>query len=431
MQANQFKFNIENLIYLLILSIPLCAISGNLLLNLNLILTSLLGTFLIVKNKNFFFLKENFDLIILFLFFLTFFLITFFFHSTSLKLFSTIKFLFFSTTLVYFFKYNERDLNKIFFFYSIVCLVLIIDVIFQSYFLKNILGNAKNNIFNSSLYGDEKLAGFHIQFFSFFTIFYLSDLFKKKFLNDITLLLILIAIPLSIYVSLNRISIFSYFLGIILYFFLIDNRKKIITLISIPIFILIAQSHPDVKIKERYLSFFHHSSMIYDKFEKNFNYLKSAESNKKNNELQSEIDTNKRYYGSGHANLFSVAFYIWQENKFKGIGYKNFFKKCSELKNLVCSSHPHNIYLDILLTSGIFSFLLFCSIILMLFTKSLKVVFAKYHNQKLSYCLFISGFTFFFPLKSTGSLYASYYGTFIFLLLALIIFHFNKMLKKK
>ena len=96
--------------------------------------------------------------------------------------------------------------------------MLIIDVIFQSYFLKNILGNEKNNIFNSSFYGDEKLAGFHIQFFSFFTIFYLSDLFKKKFLNDISLLLILIAIPLSIYVSLNRISIFSYFLGIILYF---------------------------------------------------------------------------------------------------------------------------------------------------------------------------------------------------------------------
>ena len=96
--------------------------------------------------------------------------------------------------------------------------------------------------------------------------------------------------------------------------------------------------------------------MIYDKFEKNFNYLKSAESNKKNNELQSEINTDKRYYGSGHANLFSVAFYIWKENKFIGIGYKNFFKKCSELQNLVCSSHPHNIYLDILLTSGIFVF---------------------------------------------------------------------------
>ena len=55
MQANQFKFNIESSIYLLILSIPLCAISGNLLLNSNLILTSLLGTFLIVKNKKFFF----------------------------------------------------------------------------------------------------------------------------------------------------------------------------------------------------------------------------------------------------------------------------------------------------------------------------------------------------------------------------------------
>ena len=72
MQANQFKFNIESSIYLLILSIPLCAISGNLLLNSNLILTSLLGTFLIVKNKKFFF-KENFELIILSIFFLIFF----------------------------------------------------------------------------------------------------------------------------------------------------------------------------------------------------------------------------------------------------------------------------------------------------------------------------------------------------------------------
>ena len=72
--------------------------------------------------------------------------------------------------------------------------------------------------------------------------------------------------------------------------------------------------------------------MIYDKFEKNFNYLKSFESNKKNNKLQSKINTDKRYYGSGHANLFSVAFYIWQENKFKGIGYKNFLKNVVNLK---------------------------------------------------------------------------------------------------
>ena len=159
--------------------------------------------------------------------------------------------------------------------------------------------------------------------------------------------------------------------------------------------------------------------MIYDKFEKNFNYLKSAESNK-NNELQSEIDTIKDIT-EVVMQIYLVLLFIFGKNKFKGIGYKNFFKKCSELKNLVCSSHPHNIYLDILLTSGIFSFLLFCSIILMLFTKSLKVVFIKYHNQKLSYCLFISGFTF-LSFEKHGKFICVLLWDVHFFVIALIIF---------
>ena len=61
----------------------------------------------------------------------------------------------------------------------------------------------------------------------------------------------------------------------------------------------------------------------------------------------------------------------------------------------------------------------------------IKIVFSRYQNREISYCLFISCFTFFFPLKSTGSLYASYYGTFSFLLLAFAIFHFNNCIQKK
>ena len=47
---------------------------------------------------------------------------------------------------------------------------------------------------------------------------------------------------------------------------------------------------------------------------------------------KAKINTDKRYYGSGHANLFSVAFYIWKENKFIGIGYKNFLKNVVNFK---------------------------------------------------------------------------------------------------
>ena len=428
MQINLKKPSIDNTIFGLLLIMPLCAIAGNLLINLNLLLTSILGILLIFKNKNFSFFEKNIELIYLFLFFIISFFISIYFQSSILKFFLTLKFLFFTITIVKFLNRNEHALKKIFIFYSIICLILVIDVIFQSYFEKNILGYTNKYDYSSSFYGEEKLAGFHIQYFSFFAIIFLSNIFKKNIFNDLFLILMLVAIPLSIYVSLNRISILAYFLGVLIYFLLIDKRKKILTLISIPLFIFFAQSHPNEDIKVKYQSFFSHSSKIYTKFKENYNYLENIQ--------KSEIDTNakikadERYTGSGHANLFSVAIHLWKENKLLGLGYKNFFKKCRSLENLICSSHPHNIYLDILLTSGILSLVIFLMIIFLLLFKSIKIIFSRYQNSEVTNCLFISCFTFFFPLKSTGSLYASYYGTFSFLLLAFAIFHFNNCIQK-
>ena len=431
MQINQIKMSINNTIFALILMLPICAIAGNLLINLNILLTSVFGIFFIIRKKNLSILKENPELIFLSVFFLISFLISVFFQASTLKSFLTIKFLLFTITVVNFLNYNEDALKKISFFYSAIALFLVVDVIFQSYFLKSIFGFKVDSIFSSSFYGDEKLAGFHIQYFSFFIIFFMSNIFKSKILNDFFLILILVAIPLSIYVSLNRISLLLYFLGIILYFLIVNRKKKILTLISVPIFIFFALSHPNEKLAERYLSFFNHGSMIYEKFLENYTYLENIRTQ---NSLSSEndevkINGNKRYHGSGHANLFSVAFHIWSENKLLGIGYKNFFKECGKLDNLICSSHPHNIYLDILLNSGIINLIIFLIILIILFKKILKIILSKYQNKEITYCLFISCFTLFFPLQSTGSIYATYYGTFVFLLLSFAIYHFNKVNK--
>ena len=138
MQINQIKFDSGLLIYLLILSLPLCAIGGNLLINLNLFLTSVVGLILMIKNKEFDLFKENLELILLFLFFLIFFFINFYLQASVLKSFLVIKYFFFASSIVYFLKNYDYSLKKIFFFYSIICLFLIIDVIFQSYFSKNI-----------------------------------------------------------------------------------------------------------------------------------------------------------------------------------------------------------------------------------------------------------------------------------------------------
>ena len=160
MQINQIKINIDNIIFFLLLTIPLCAIAGNLLINLNILLTSILGILLILKNKKFNLFKENPELIILTIFFLLSFLISVYLQSSILKSFLTIKFLIYTISIVYFLNNNDYAFKKILFFHSIICLILVADVILQSYLSRNIFGIKNNFNFNSSFYGDEKLAGF-------------------------------------------------------------------------------------------------------------------------------------------------------------------------------------------------------------------------------------------------------------------------------
>ena len=116
MQINQIKMSINNTIFALILMLPICAIAGNLLINLNILLTSVFGIFFIIRKKNLSILKENPELIFLSVFFLISFLISVFFQASMLKSFLTIKFLLFTITVVNFLNYNEDALKKIFFF---------------------------------------------------------------------------------------------------------------------------------------------------------------------------------------------------------------------------------------------------------------------------------------------------------------------------
>lgn len=425
MRLNQIKFNSNNLIFLLLLSMPICAIAGNLLINFNLILTSILGVFIIIKDQKYTFLKENSELVILVFFFLIIFLITFFLQTSLIKTFLLIKFLLYTITIVHFLKKNENVLLKILVFYGIVCLVLAIDVIFQSYFSINILGFENKYEYNSSFYGEEKLAGFHILFFSFFAIFFLPNIFKKKFYGDFLLLILLIIIPFSIYLSLNRISLIIYLLGLIFFFILSDSRSKILTTISLLIFIFLAFNHPDQKYIKKYDSFFFHGTKIIKKTFESYSNIKEINNTRNNNSNKIEEIKKNRYIGSGHAVLFSNALFIWKENKLFGIGYKQFYKKCLELKSNICSTHPHNIYLDILVSFGLIGIVPFIILLMSLLKKSIKIIAIKNNKNNLVNCFFITNMMFFFPFQSSGSILKSYLGFFAFILIAFSIFVFN------
>lgn len=415
-------------LFLLLLIMPLCAIAGNLAINLNITLVALLGIFLIIKNKRLVLLKKYSELLFLLLFFIISFFIVIYLQTLIPKSFLIIKFLFFTVSIIYFLENNRDVVKKIFIFYSLICLVLAIDVIFQSYFSINILGFKNNYDFNSSFYGEEKLAGFHILFFSFFTIFFIPDVFKKEIYKNIILILILIIIPLSIYLSLNRISILMYLFGLLIFFFLSEFRKKILIIISLFAFVFLVVGHPDQKYIESYKGFFTHGSQLIHETLNNYSEIKA---NIKNKESTTESRLEKKYTGSGHAVLFSNAFYIWNENKIIGVGYKQFYQKCLDLESQICSTHPHNIYLDILVSFGILGILPLIIVLLNLFVKSIKIIFFKSFDKKIIYSLFLTNIIFFFPLQSSGSILKSYLGFFAFTLISYSIFVFNNLYKKK
>ena len=65
--------------------------------------------------------------------------------------------------------------------------------------------------------------------------------------------------------------------------------------------------------------------MIIEKTFDNYSDINEIIESKKND---SKFEIEKRYTGSGHAILFSTAFFIWKDNKWFGIGYKQFYKMC-------------------------------------------------------------------------------------------------------
>ena len=122
---------------------------------------------------------------------------------------------------------------------------------------------------------------------------------------------------------------------------------------------------------------------------------------------------------------YLTAYEIWKDNRFIGSGNKSFRYECvkydfikSKNKDVRCSSHPHNIYLEVLSEFGLIGFVLFLLLNLIIFYKSLRQLKNYYKvkkNNNFNYRLLISVFIVFilliWPLKSTGRISSTFYGS--------------------
>jgi len=443
---------------------PLSFIIGNLLININTLLIISLGIFQL-KSK---ILKTNFNLPIkiIFTFFLililstivsslNFFNINGYEYAEMERLMKSILFFRFFLLILIIYLLIKNDILKLDYFFVTAAafpLLIAVDVIFQYFVGYNIIGlkgfsdhHIALGTFVSSFFGNELIAGGYIKNFSFFSILFLALKFQnKQYLRSIFCIILISLLASGILLSGNRMPFPLFLLGLFLLLFFGKDLKKIIFLGAIFIMIIfnVLMSYDQAKVYAYggFQTKIKYSLSVIQKIVKgNEKKEYPKEGNLKSaDKLVSDFDSfwksafneSKKEQGgsSDHIELFLTAFDLWGENKIIGGGIKSFRKNCGKLqqykKDRMCSSHPHNYYLEILTDTGILGVLNITAIGLLFMIFIFKNFEFLRNQKKVNLILLASVLSLFvelFPLRSSGSIFTTHNATYIIIIGSIIL----------
>jgi O-antigen ligase len=385
---NSLSKNIYYYFLFLFCLIPITILAGSALSIINIILIDVSFIVLIIQKKKFDFLKDK---SILYLFLLYAYLIFNSFISVDFyeglyRNFGFIRIIILFAAINFFFS-NDDFYKKVLKFWSLVILIVLVDVFIESLFGQNILG------FDGKQYGkrivsffkDEPIVGGYLNGFYLLIIGFLMIELKKKYF--LLILLILFIFVLAILLTGERSNTIKAFLGLSLFIFFIKtiNLKKKIVLISatiILVFLLISNYH--------YLQI-RFNKQIQTYFVKDSVYLLN--------------------YKSG--------FEVFKNNKILGVGNKNYrIEACKPNMHVYhCNTHPHQIYLELLSEHGILGTLvIFFVLYKLIFSKILKTI--KQNNYiKLGTLIYMVAV--FIPILPSGAFFNSYLLTLFFINLSI------------
>jgi O-antigen ligase len=223
-------------------------------------------------------------------------------------------------------------------------------------------------------------------------------------------ILIIIIFGLSIFLTGERISFIMFlFLISLIFIFYIKIRKAVIFSL---IFILSGSFIISIKnnyYKERYLNFLNNIG-TYKNLEKYHN---------------------DSFFDSQWGAHLLTAYKMYSDNNLTGIGIRQFRVICSNQNyekiksksvNIRCSSHPHNLYFEILSETGLIGFFIF---VMFLFLISIHFI-KTFKNSDKDYIYILSVYTFcvflmlFWPIRSTGSFFSNFNGSVYWLTISLL-----------
>lgn len=343
------------------------------------------------------------------------------------------RFLLFSCAII--FILERTNLNKKFNinFIFFIFLLLIVDSVIQYYYGKNIFNIPLYNIDRaSSFFGKELILGSFL-FRSLPLILIICILCKLDFNKNIFKLSIFFSLYFfAVLISGERTSIFLLLLTIFLFLFLIKNIRKTM-FCSLAFFIIIV-----------FISTFSHKNPLKRVYNVTLNQFFKVEESQINTNFTlniSKIYSNGFYFFSkDHQGHYVVAIRMFLDNPIFGQGTRSFRYVCSEEKFLksdgICSTHPHNTYLQLLAETGLVGFS-FIFILLFFLSKRIiskllndfnrKVIDNKFLQVK--YISLIAIFVSIFPFVPSGNFFNNWLSFLYYYPLSFYIYSINKIKK--
>ena len=386
-----------------IILLPIALITGPFLSDLLISLCSIIFIFYCIYFKNFKYFNNNF-----FKFFLIFYLLCLvsallsdFKLISSLKSFFYFRFGVFAIAFYFVLAANKKLIKLLFISLFLCFLILILDGFFEYITGANILGNPRHHELRlSSFFGDELIYGSYLVRLLpiLIALFFLTKFSKQN--NTIFLFFLLVLFTLlAIFLSGERASFFLSILLVVYLIIMINKFSKyfFLCLSSLLILILIS-AQLDNQIKSRMFDL----TMIQLGLDK-------------------ESDSSISPIYKGH---FLIAEELFKSNKFIGVGPKNYRQHCYNNEKYkrapyVCSTHPHNSYIQLLAETGFLGFLMIFSLFIFFSISSIKHIYLRlFRNIELynfpKICLMASILITLWPLTTSGSFFNNYINIFYF-----------------
>ena len=375
-------------------------IFGPAIINVYITLLSIIAfAYLIYRSDLLKTITYDYSSIFLLIFFMYAFLISIVKENFNIEIISFLR-----ITIIYIFvslfyrgKKNYLNIKKILLFFT---LLISIDSLYQFIFRENIFGYEIFEKYRlTSFFKDEPIVG---SFLLKTTLPLIGFYFYKVYDNKLLLLLIIIS-AVTIILSGERMPLLQFFFGIFIMIFLFINKLKsfiffISTLFLVNVSFLINDS-------------------LYERYKSTYLSISSIILSSQNANLEITNYSINEYLGN-----FKSGVDLWSNSKLFGNGYRYYNKNCDfmvkEPLNSGCSTHPHNIYIEILSDYGLVGLFLFISFYISIFFKFIKF---NYKSDILG--IGVLFFVISFPFSTSQSIFSSYYGSIYFLFAFLINYY--------